>query len=60
MFIYVFDEELKNQLLKHNYKMIDKPNNQTYWVFINNTDNLKFSFEDIDKSKFKMSNKLNF
>lgn len=57
MFIYCYDEELKSKLLKRNYKMIDKPNNQNYWVFINNG---KFDFSGIDPSKFKMSNKLNF
>lgn len=58
MFIYCFDKELKNRLLKQNYKMINKPNNQDYWVFINS--NGKFDFSGIDPSKFKMSNKLNF
>ena len=60
MFIYCFDEELKNKLLKHNYKMIDKPTNQSYWVFINNKEKLDFDFSDVDASKFKLSNKLNF
>lgn len=60
MFIYIFDEDLKNNLLKLNYKMINKPDNQDYWVFINNKDKLNFDFSNMDPSKFKMSNKLNF
>ena len=60
MFIYCFDEDLKNNLLQLNYKMIDKPDNQNYWVFINNRDKLNFDFSKVDKSKFKMSNKVNF
>lgn len=60
MFIYIFDEDLKNNLLKLNYKMIDKPDNQNYWVFINNKDKLDFDFSRVDSSKFKISNKINF
>ena len=40
--------------------MIDKPTNQNYWVFINNKEKLDFDFTDVDSSKFKLSNKLNF
>lgn len=60
MFIYVYDEDLKCSLLQLNYKMINKPDNQNYWVFINNKDKLNFDFSKVDKTKFKMSNKLNF
>ena len=60
VFIYCFDEELKNKLIQQNYKMINKPNNQNYWVFINNKKKLDFDFTDVDTSKFKLSNKLNF
>lgn len=60
MFIYCFDEVLKNELLKTGYKMIQNPSNQDYWVFINKPEKLAFNFSDVDKNKFKMSNRLNF
>lgn len=59
MFIYCFDEQLKNKLIEAGYKMAEKSNGKDYWIFLNKS-NLTFDFSNIDKNKFKMSNKLNF
>lgn len=60
MFIYCFDSLLKEKLIKHGYKMMDKPNNQDYWVFLNNPNIMAFNFTDEEKGKIKMTNRLNF
>lgn len=60
MFIYCFDEDLKMSLLSSGYKLSKESSDGNYWIFFNKTDGLKFDFSTIDKSKFKLSDKLTF
>ncbi len=55
MFIYCLDNELKNELIKKGYKLLNQYDGKAVFLF-----DKKFNFEKIDKSKFLISNKLNF
>jgi len=60
MFIYCFDEQEKHKLQKE-LKLFQesKIDNKQCWIFIIDTNN-KFNFNQIDKSKCVVSNKLMF
>jgi len=60
IFIYCFDEQEKNKLQKE-VKLFQESNidNKQCWIFIIDTNN-KFNFNQIDKSKCVVSNKLMF
>lgn len=60
MFIHCYDKDLKMSLLSSGYKLSKGSSNQDYWIFFNKPDGEKFDFNKIDKSKFKLSNKLTF
>jgi len=59
-FIYCFDEQEKHKLQKE-LKLFQesKIDNKQCWIFIIDTNN-KFNFNQIDKSKCVVSNKLMF
>lgn len=58
-FVYCFDENLANKLLI-NLKLFkqDIIDNKPCWIFIN--DNNKYQFNELDKTKIIISNRLNF
>lgn len=57
-FAYCFDEILANKLLK-TYKLLKQEvtNGEKCWIFIVND---KLNFNELDKSKIIISNRLNF
>lgn len=60
MFIYCFDKEEKNKLQKQ-LELYDESyiNHRRCWIFV--VDNInKFNFNEVDKSKCIISNKLRF
>lgn len=61
MFIHCYDKDLKIKLLSSGYKLSKEFSGQDdYCIFFNKPDGEKFDFNEVDKSKFKLSNKLTF
>ncbi len=59
MFIYCFDEQEKEKLQKQlNLFKESNIDNKKCWIFL--MDNNKFNFENIDKSKCAVSNRMTF
>ncbi len=56
-FIYCFNEQLKNQLLKNGFKLLVSTNG--FFVFENSL-SLNFDFNQLDKQHFTFSNKMIF
>jgi len=56
MFIYCFDKELKQELIKQGFKLLKEDEDGAVFVF----DKLKFNFEGVDKKKYFITNKLTF
>lgn len=56
MFIYCFDDNLKDKLIKNGLKLFKEDENGAVFVF----DKLKFNFEGVDEKKYFITNKLTF
>ena len=56
-FIYIFNNNLKIELLNRGYKLLS--DNSNFFIFENNMI-LNFNFSDIDKKQFYFSDKLIF
>lgn len=54
-FIYCFSQELKNELLQSGYPLVYTDNNISIFE---NSNTLKFNFDDTDKKQFIFSNKM--
>lgn len=59
MFIYCFDDKLKEELIKYGYKQAQFPTNSNYSVFILNN-KISFDFSKFDNNKYKIQNKIIF
>lgn len=57
MFIYCLDSQLKEELLKQGFKLLNQYDDKAVFIFDNK---INFNFNKIDKSKFILSNRLNF
>lgn len=57
MFIYCFDEKLKDELVKKGYKLLNQYDDKAVFLFDNK---LSYNFNKADKTKFLFTNKLNF
>ena len=57
MFIYCFDNELKDKLIKKGFKLLNKYEDKAVFVF---SKDIKFNFDNVDKDKFLFTNKLTF
>lgn len=57
--LIVFDVDMKDELLKMGFKLIEHPNLKQGWMFFNNK-NLKFNFSKYPKKSFIFTNKLTF
>lgn len=53
-FIYVFDNDLKNELLNSGYNLLRESNG----LFIFDNNNMTFNFNEKEKSKYYFTNKL--
>jgi len=58
MFIYCLDDKLKQDLLKQGFKLLNEYDGKAVFIFDNSS--AKFNFDKVDKSKYILSNKLNF
>lgn len=56
MFVYCVDESLKNELLNNGFKLLNEDKNGATFLF----EKGKFNFENVDKRKFLLTNKMNF
>jgi hypothetical protein len=56
LFVYCLDDELKRKLLKNGFKLLNEYDGKAVFLF----EKSKFDFEKVDKSKFLITNKLNF
>lgn len=59
MFIYCFDENLKNELIMKGYKQANYPTNSNYSIFLLNNE-IQFDFSKFNSNKYKITNKLKF
>lgn len=57
MFIYCKDNDLKNKLIKNGFQLIREEDNGSIFLF---DKNIKFDFNNVDKTKFLFTNKLFF
>lgn len=57
MFIYCIDKDLKNELVNKGFKLLKEDNNGAVFVF---NKHIKFNFNNVDKSKFLFTKRLNF
>lgn len=57
MFIYCYDEKLKDELLKSGFKLMK--NTEEYSIFVYNS-KISFDFNKFSEGKFIMSKKLTF
>ncbi|MCP3925549.1 MAG: hypothetical protein GY714_23515 [Desulfobacterales bacterium] len=55
----VFDVDMKDELLKMGFVLIEHSNLNKGWMFFNNK-NLKFNFSKYPKTSFMFTNKLTF
>lgn len=58
-FMYCFDNETKDKLIKKGFKFLKEAqmNGSKAYIFISND---KLNFDEIDRNKVLLSNKLNF
>ena len=59
MFIYCFDKDLEDKLIKMGYKQAKFPTRSNFSIFIHN-DNINFDFSKVDSNKYKICNKMTF
>ena len=57
MFIYCFDKELKQELIKQGFKLLKEDDKGATFVF---SDKEKFDFTKVDKTKYLFTNRLTF
>lgn len=57
MFIYVVDENMKKDLIKNGFKMLQEDDNGAFFVF---DKKIHYDFSSVDKTKFLFTNKLTF
>ena len=56
MFIYCFDEELKQELITKGLKLLKDEDSKSIFI----VDKVKFDFTKVDKQKYMFTNRLTF
>ncbi len=56
MFVYCFDQNLKDKLIASGLMVLKEDENKTVFVF----DKMKFNFKGVDNSKFIITDRLTF
>lgn len=56
MFIYCFDEELKQELIAKGFKLLKSEEDKSIFI----ADKVTFDFANVDKQKYMFTNRLTF
>lgn len=56
MFVYCFDEDLKQELIAKGFKLLKDEGDKSIFV----ADKVKFDFTKVDKQKYMFTNRLTF
>jgi len=57
LFIHCFDKDLKEELIKNGFKLLYENNNKATFIL---DKNIKFNFNEIDKTKYLINSKMIF
>ena len=56
MFVYCFDEDLKQELITKGFKLLKCEGDKSIFI----ADKVKFDFSKVDKQKYMFTNRLTF